>query len=258
MGAKVLEGKAAIITGAAQGMAWATAKLFADEGAKVFILDMNPAGAEKAKELCDAGFWARFQTCDVSDSKQVKAAVDRAAEEMGKIDILVNNAGIVDTLGCAEVDEEVFDKVIAVNLKGVFLTMKYTIPYMISNGGGSVVNISSVSSVIFRSAGIGDAYAASKGGVNSLTASAAVKYAKYHIRCNCVLPGAIRTPATEEAFKEWDPRVPLRRVGEPEDIASVSLFLASDASAFITAASIPAAGGAHAAQAPRKRKNSQH
>ena len=253
MNSKILAGKTAIITGTASGIGKTTAQLFAQKGAKVILLDITAMGEQVAAALREEGCWAKFKLCDVCKAELVKEAVEFAIAETGQLDILVNVAGIVDTLGSAETDEEVFDRVISVNLKGVFLTMKYSIPHMMEKGG-SIVNVSSVSSIIFRSSGIGDAYSASKGGVNALTNSAAIKYSKYGIRCNAILPGAIETPMNTEAYKEWDPRVPIRRLGKPEDIANAALFLASDASSFITAVGIPVAGGAQAAQAKSKRR----
>jgi NAD(P)-dependent dehydrogenase (short-subunit alcohol dehydrogenase family) len=254
MEAKLLDGKTALISGAASGIGEEIGRLFAREGAKVVLFDVTPSGERIVEELKVKGLEAYFKTCDVTKANQVKAVVDFAVAETGKLDVLVNVAGILDFKGITETEEDVWDRVVAVNLKGVFLTMKNAIPYMLKNGG-SIVNVSSISSVIFRSVGIGDAYSASKAGVNGLTNSVAVKYAKYGIRCNAIMPGAIETPMTKEGLSEWDPRVPLRRVGQPEDVAHMALFLASDYSSFLTAANIPLAGGAHAAQAPSKKRS---
>ena len=170
--------------------------------------------------------------------------------QTGKLDILVNVAGIADRAGIADETIEEIDRVIDLNLKGTMYMMKYAIPYMIENGGGSIVNIGSLSAVLHRSSDAGAAYSASKGAVNVLTSSEAIKYAKYKIRINSIQPGPTRTPMNEEVYKHWMPRVPLRRLGEPEDMAYAALFLASDYAGFITAASLPVTGGAHMAQAP--------
>jgi NAD(P)-dependent dehydrogenase (short-subunit alcohol dehydrogenase family) len=250
---QILQGKTAIITGAASGIALRTSRLFASEGAKVIMLDMSPKGEERAEELRNEGLWARFKTCDISDPESAKEAVDFAKNEAGKIDILINVAGIANRAGVAEETIEEINHVIDVNLKGTMFMMKYVIPYMKENGGGSIVNIGSLSAVLHRSSDAGAAYSASKGGVNVLTSSEAIKYAKYGIRINSIQPGPTLTPMNEEVYKHWMPRVPLRRLGRPEDMAYTALFLASDYSSFITAASIPVTGGAHMAQAPSKK-----
>lgn len=249
-----LGGRTAVITGAASGIGMEIARTFAKEGAKVVMLDITPNGDEIAASFRLEGYWAEYAVCDVSCSEQVKKAMEIAISKTGKIDILVNCAGIADRLDVVETPEEVWDKVISINLKGVFLTMKYAIPHMLTGGGGSIVNISSLSAVSHRSSGIGDAYAASKGGVNSLTRSVAVKFARHGIRANMILPGTIVTPMNIKAYEEWDPRVPLGRLGEPSEVAQAALFLASDEASFITATPIMVDGGSHAALAPSRRR----
>jgi len=251
--AQVLAGKTAIVTGAGSGIGLAIAKLFAAEGANVIMLDINPKSGEIAASMKKEGLNVQFKVCNVSDPVSVEEAVQFAIDTTKKVDVLVNVAGIADRLGIAETSLEDIDKVLNINLKGTMYTMKYTIPHMITNGGGSIVNIGSLSALLYRSSDAGDVYSASKGGINTLTNSAAIKYAKYHIRINSMQPGPTLTPMNEEVYKHWMPRVPLRRLGLPEDMAQTALFLASDASSFITAVSIPVTGGAHAAQAPSKK-----
>jgi len=253
METKLLENKTAIVSGAASGIGEEISRLFASEGAKVILIDVAPNGEKIASELRQKGYWAQFKICDVTNSAHVKEIADFAIEKTQKIDVLVNAAGIVDFNGITDTKEEDWDRVIAINLKGVFLTMKCAIPHMMERGG-SIINVSSISSVIFRSSNIGDAYSASKAGVNGLTNSVAIKYAKYGIRCNSIMPGAIETPMTKESLLEWNPMVPLRRIGQPQDVAYMALFLASDYSSFVTATNIPLAGGAHAAQVPSKKR----
>jgi len=249
-----LTGKTAVITGAASGIGEEVARVFAREGAKIIVADLDPRGKTVAASLSADGWWAEFQQCNVTDAKQVEETMAFAVRETGRLDILVGCAGIADRDSVVDTPEEVWEKVIGINLKGVFLTMKHAIPHMLAAGGGAIVNIGSLSAIMHRSAGIGDAYAASKGGVTSLTNSVAIKYARQGIRANSILPGPIITPMNAGAYEEWEPRVPLGRLGETRDIAEAALFLASDESRFITAMPLIVDGGVHAATAPSKRK----
>ena len=252
-----ISGRTAVITGSASGIGEVVARVFAKEGARVILTDVDPKGETVAASIREGGDWAKFQLCNVTQADQVREAMEVAVRESGRLDILVGCAGIVDQLGVVDTPEEVWDRVIAINLKGVFLTMKYAIPHMLATGGGSIVNIGSLSAIMHRSAGIGDAYSASKGGVQSLTNSVAIKYASHGIRANTILPGPIVTPMNARAFDEWEPRVPLRRLGTPADIAQAALFLASDEAGFITAMPLAVDGGVHAAVAPSRRKAAQ-
>lgn len=251
-----INGKTAVITGSASGIGEVVARVFAKEGARVILADVNTRGQAVAASIQEEGYWAKFQSCDVTKSDQVREAMEVAVRETGRLDILVGCAGIVDQLSVVDTPEEMWDRVMTINLKGVFLTMKYAIPHMLITGGGSIVNIGSLSAIMHRSAGIGDAYSASKGGVNSLTNSVAIKFASQGIRANTILPGPIVTPMNKKAFEEWEPRVPLKRLGNPSDIAQAALFLASDEASFITAMPITVDGGVHAAAAPSRRKQS--
>ena len=243
---KRLEGKTAIVTGGAQGIGFAGAKLFAAEGARVIIADINAEKGEKAA----AEIGATFVRCDVSKAADVENAVKVA----GTVDVLYNNAGIFwagHDNKVTEIAEADWDRVIAINLKSVFLFTKYAIPTMIASGrGGSIVNTGSSAAQI----GIPDcdAYTATKGAIMQLTKSLAAEYGRYKIRTNAISPAAIMTPMMRQSNPEnstFDEerflklRTPLRRYGTPEEIAKVALFLASDESSYLNGAIIVADGG---------------
>ncbi|QJI37879.1 SDR family oxidoreductase [Pseudomonas sp. ADAK13] len=244
-----LQDKVALITGAGAGIGEATAKLFVAEGAKVIVADRN---IEQALAVAQAlGSQAFAVQADVSDAAQVKAMVEKAVAHFGGIDILVNNAGF-GTLGTVvTVDEQTWDEVINVNLKGVFLCSKYAIPEIIRRGGGAVVNLASTISVV----GIKDraAYVAAKGGVAALTRAMALDHALEGVRVNSVAPGVIASSYYDKIFetvpdpvafkKGLEARSPLNKMGEPIDIANVILFLASQDSSFATGAMFTVDGG---------------
>ena len=245
-----LQGKVAIITGAASGIGKATAELFAAQGATLVLADWHgEAGAVLTDALQKQGAEAVFVQVDVSKTEDVKRMVRTAVEQYGRVDVIFNNAGIEgEQAPTAEATEENFDRVIDVNLKGVFLGMKYGIRQMLQNGGGVVVNNASVAGLV-GFAGI-PAYCAAKGGVVQLTKAAAMEYAAQNIRVNCVCPGVIMTPMIErftagnpeamDALKEMEP---IGRLGTPEEIAQAVMFLASDAGSFVTGAAMPVDGG---------------
>lgn len=233
-----LEGKVAIITGAAQGMGAAHARRFVAEGAKVVITDINrDAGEALASELGDA---AMFHALDVTDDASWATVVSAAKAQFGSVTALVNNAGILGPgRPCAELDEADFLKVCAINQTAVFLGAKHVIPSMIQAGGGSIVNISSISGIVAIYGTPNVAYAASKFAVRGITKQVAIEYGKQGIRANSVHPGYIRTPMmtaalNDEQIKVASGSVPIGRVGEVEDVSNLVVFLASDESTFIT------------------------
>lgn len=233
-----LEGKVAIITGAAQGMGAAHARRFVAEGAKVVITDINrDAGEALASEL---GERAMFHALDVADDASWAAVVAAGKEQFGPVTVLVNNAGILGPgKPCAELDEADFLKVCAINQTAVFLGAKHVIPSMIEAGGGSIVNISSISGIVAIYGTPNVAYAASKFAVRGITKQVAIEYGKQGIRANSVHPGYIRTPMMTAALDDEQitiasGSVPIGRVGEVEDVSNLVVFLASDESTFIT------------------------
>ena len=243
---KRLEGKTAIVTGGAQGIGFEGAKLFANEGARVIIADINAEKGEKAA----AEIGATFVKCDVSKAADVENVVRMA----GTVDVLYNNAGIFWTGHdgkITDIAEADWDRVIAINLKSVYLFTKYAIPTMIASGrGGSIINTGSSAAQI----GIPDcdAYTATKGAIVQLTKSLAAEYGRYKIRTNAISPAAIMTPMMRQSNPEnssFDEerflklRTPLRRYGTPEEIAMVALFLASDEASYLNGAIIVADGG---------------
>jgi len=247
-----LDDKAALITGAGSGIGRATALLFAKEGAKVVVADSAPHGGEETVDMIvKAGGQAIFAQVDVSRAEDVERMVNTMVDAYGKIDILYNNAGILgQTALTADTKEEDWDRVIITNLKGVFLGCKYVIPIMIEQGGGVVVNTAS-GAALFGSPGI-PAYGASKGGVAQLTKTMALEYGKHNIRVNAICPGAIETPMSQARLDDPEhrqamiERVPLGKIGRPEDIAEAALYLASDASSYVTGVALPVDGGVSA------------
>lgn len=238
-----LEGKVAVVTGAGSGMGRAMVKLFCEQGARVVAADVSGAQDGLAAEIGEACVAIH---ADVSKSADVRAMLDLAVEQFDRLDVLCNNAGIQGPIAdTADYDEDVFDQVIAVNLRGVFLGMKYAIPAMLANGGGSIVNTSSMAALVAFT-GL-PAYTASKGGVAMLTKLTAAEYAARGVRVNAILPGAIDTGMTRGMPKAYiDGAVAatlMGRIGQPVEIANLALFLASDESSFMTGTLIPVDGG---------------
>jgi NAD(P)-dependent dehydrogenase (short-subunit alcohol dehydrogenase family) len=249
----ILSDRSAIITGGASGIGKATAILFATEGSRVLIADLNLAGAEEvAAGIRSSGGEALACRTDVAEEPDVKAMVALAVDKFGGVDILHNNAGAVgpDVLGrdsdVISMDVDVWDKTMAVNVRGVMLGCKYAVPPMLERGRGSIVNASSVSAL----AGSGGrfAYGTSKGALISLTKYVATAYGQRGVRCNALAPGLIMTPATvrnlpPDQFAVYEQNVLAARLGQPEDIAQAVLFLASDASVYINGQTISVDGG---------------
>lgn len=243
----------AVITGGASGMGRATAALFAREGAKVVVGDRDvEAGAALEAEVRAAGGELAFQGCDVSVEADVAALVGLAETRYGKLDTIFNNAGIEQPVTPSDqVTEALFERVIDVNLKGTFFGCKHAIPALLRNGGGTIVNNSSVSA--FANVGGNLSYAASKGGIMSMTRVIAIEYAKRGIRCNAINPGVIDTGMNRrnlelaedrEAMEQrWRDITPLGRMGTGDEIGEAVLFLASSQSSFVTGIGLVIDGG---------------
>ena len=258
---KRLKDKVAIVTGAGSvGPGWgngkATAVLFARNGAKVYAVDINLDAAKETKRIIESeGGNCIVQWVDVTKAGEVKAMIEQCLETYGRIDILHNNVGIVEMGGPVELSEENWDRVINVNLKSMFLTCKFCIPYMEKQGGGSIINISSIASIRYTGYP-SSSYNASKGAINQLTQNIAIQYAEKGIRANCILPGLMNTPMIveplkgaygennlEEMIKIRDEQCPTKKMGDAWDVAYAALFLASDESKYITGSQLVVDGG---------------
>jgi len=248
----VLSGKIALITGGASGIGRATALLFAREGAAVVIADMDEsAGESVAAETSEAGGKAIFQRTDVALRHDCDRLVQRAVSEFGAIHVLFNNAGIIRRASALELSEEDWDRVMAVNLKSIFLLSRLVVPIMINNGGGAVINMASGWGLAGGARAA--AYCASKGAVVLMTKAMAVDHGRQRVRVNCLCPGdtdtgMLRNEAAQlgeatNRFLSESARRPLGRLGKPEEIARAALFLASDASSFMTGAALVVDGG---------------
>ena len=252
-----LGGKVALVTGGSSGIGRVSALAFASEGARVTIADVNVEGGEETVGMIkETGGEAMFVKADVSKAADVEALIERVVERYGRLDCAFNNAG-VDNLHfpVGELLEEEWDRVIDINLKGVMLCMRYEIPQMLINGGGAIVNASSVAGLIGTP--MSPSYTTSKHGVVGLTRSAALDYARRGIRVNAVCPGVIKTPIVEAYLKETPEaeaqlatQSAMGRMGEPEEIAAAVLWLCSDASSFVTGQALAVDGGWTAGTAP--------
>lgn len=245
-----LQGQVALVTGAGSGIGRASALTFAREGAKVVVVDVVPKGGEETVRLIkESGGEAIFVKTDVTKSAEVKAMVDKAVATFGRLDCAHNNAGIETFLKLThELSEEEWDKVMNVNLKGVWLCLKYEIPQMLKQGKGAIVNTASVAGLRGREKRAD--YVTSKHGVVGLTKVAALDYARSGIRINAVCPGLVRTALVERIFAnspqteaESATRVPIGRLGKPEEIAQAVVWLCSDAASFITGNAMAVDGG---------------
>ncbi len=246
-----LRGKVALVTGAASGIGKATSILFAREGASVVLVDIREEGRAVAEDLVKGGGRARFIRADVTKASECAGAVEEAVRSFGRLDILFNNAGIVRRASVIDTTEEDWDRVMAVNVKSVFLMSKAAFPSMARGGGGAIVNTGSGWGLVGgRNAA---SYCASKGAVVNLTRAMALDHAPQNIRVNCVCPGDTDTPMLREearqlgedtaSFLKGSAQRPLGRMGRPEEIAQAVLFLASDASSFVTGSVLVVDGG---------------
>ncbi len=245
-----LEGKVALVTGGGSGIGRASSLAFAREGAKVVVADvMVEGGEETVRMIMETGGEAIFARTDVSKASDVEAMVNCTISTYGRLDCAVNNAGIEGIMAMtADCTEENWDRIIAINLKGVWLCMKYEIPEMLKQGGGAIVNTASVAALVgFQGL---PAYCASKGGIVALTRAAALEYAKAGIRINAVCPGVIRTPMVErvtggkpEAEAQYTALEPIGRMGAPEEIAEAVVWLCSDGASFVTGHPMVVDGG---------------
>jgi NAD(P)-dependent dehydrogenase (short-subunit alcohol dehydrogenase family) len=247
-----LAGKRALITGGASGIGRATALLFAREGAAVAVADLDQAGGEQVVQTIeDAGGRATFLRCDVAQAQDCQRTVRLTVDELGGLDVLFNNAGIIRRANVLDTSEEEWDRVMAVNVKSIFLLSKHAIPVMTRAGGGVIINTGSGWGLVGGRDAV--SYCASKGAVVNMTRAMALDHGEQNIRVNCICPGDTDTPMLREEARqlgESDTRFlldaaqrPLRRIGRPDDIAQAALYLASDASAFVTGTTLVVDGG---------------
>ncbi|PYQ47907.1 MAG: short-chain dehydrogenase [Acidobacteria bacterium] len=249
-----LTDKIAAVTGGGSGIGEAIALLFARQGAQVAVVDVDEEAARRtADRITSAGGQARALRADVTDRASVHAAFVNIDADLGRLDVLVNNAGIAHVGTVETTPEEDFDRVYRVNVKGVYLCTQAALPLMLRGGGGVIVNMASIASLI----GIPDrfAYSMTKGAVLTMTRSIAVDYMKKNVRCNCICPARVHTPFVDgylavnypgreqEVFDQLSAYQPLGRMGTPEEVAQLALYLCSDEAAFITGQAFPIDGG---------------
>ena len=247
-----LTGKRALITGGASGIGRATALLFAREGAAVAVVDLDEVGGQAVvREIANNGGQAIFVRCDVSQATDCQHAVQQTVDKLGGLDILFNNTGIIRRATVLDTTEEEWDRVMAVNVKSIFLLSKYAVPVMEKAGGGVIINTASGWGLVGGRKAV--SYCASKGAVVNMTRAMALDHGEQNIRVNCICPGDTDTPMlrneakqlgdSEEDFLTKAADRPLQRIGRPEEIAQAVLYLASDASSFVTGATLVVDGG---------------
>jgi NAD(P)-dependent dehydrogenase (short-subunit alcohol dehydrogenase family) len=258
-----LKDKSAIVVGAGSiGPGWgngkATAVAFAREGAKVLCVDVNlEAALETTGLIAEEGGTAKAHRADATNADNIAAMVDACRTAYGRIDVLHNNVGILEVGGIVQISEAEWDRVFATNLKSVFLTMKHVIPLMVAQGGGSIINVSSIASIRYTGVPYA-AYYASKAALNHLTRTTAVEYAANKVRVNAILPGLMQTPMVEKSagliseygggdveamWRAFASKVPMGRAGDAWDVARAAVFLASDESRYITGIELVVDGG---------------
>lgn len=249
-----LSGKVAVVTGGGSGIGRAIASVFARQGARLVVLDLDERAAlEAAAEMTAAGGSARAAACDVADGARVRSTFDGIVRDHGRLDILVNNAGIAHVGTIEQTPEDDFDRLYRVNVKGVYLCSQAAVPVMVRQGGGVILNMASIVSLI----GVPErfAYSMSKGAVLTMTKSVAVDYVKQNVRCNCICPARIRTPFVdgfvarnfagreEQVLRQLAEYQPLGRMGTPDEVAYLALYLCSDEASFVTGQAYPLDGG---------------
>ena len=248
-----LDNKTAVVTGGGSGIGRAISLVFAQQGARVFIFDIDETGAqETAGMITNAGGYGLFKKCSVAVKEEVEAAVQAVVDVTGGLDIVVNNAGIAHVGNAETTMPADFERLLSVNVKGVYHLLQVALPYL-KKGGGSIVNMASVAA----SVGISDrfAYSMTKGAVVGMTLSVAKDYLAYNIRCNCISPGRVHTPFVDgflkkaypgqeaEMFEKLSKSQPIGRMGTPEEIAHLALYLCSNEATFITGCDYPIDGG---------------
>ena len=247
-----LDGKVAVLTGAASGIGLGTARRLAEAGASVALLDIDKQkGSEAEAVLKKDGYDAKFYTCDVRSAADCKRVAEEIVGDFKKIDILFNNAGVAIRKNAVDIEEDEWDLALDVMLKGVYMLSKYVIPHMIAGGGGSIVNTGSGWSL--KGGPDAVSYCAAKGGVLNLTRAMAIDHGKHNIRVNCVCPGDVDTPLLRgecrqlgedmDEFMEEAADRPIQRVGTPEDVGNAVLFFASDLSTWVTGTHLVVDGG---------------
>ncbi len=243
---KKLEGKVAVVTGATSGIGEACARMFAENGAKVALVGRNQEkGLEIEQSIKAAGGTAKFIPCDVSDEEEVKAMIGTTVQEFGTIDILFNNAGVMlPSMEIERMPVEEWRKTFDINITGYFLMTRYAKPYLLKRKG-VILNNASIAGLQHYAAGRSYAYSASKAAVIQFSHQMAKNYGEEGVRVNCICPGIIQTPILHGRDpKIYEERIPLGRVGTPDDVAKVALFLVSDEAAYLTGVVLPVDGGA--------------
>ncbi len=249
-----LNGKVAVVTGGGSGIGRAISDVFSRQGAHVVVLDLDAhAASAAAAAIAAGGGSAESAACDVSDAAAVKATFDRVVGRAGRLDILVNNAGIAHVGNIERTPEDELDRLYRVNVKGVYLCSQAAVPVMVRQGGGAILNMASIVAFI----GVADrfAYSMTKGAVLTMTKSVAVDYVKQNVRCNCICPARVHTPFVDgfvrknypgrerEVLQELSAYQPMGRMGTPEEVAYLALYLCSDEAAFVTGQAYPLDGG---------------
>jgi NAD(P)-dependent dehydrogenase (short-subunit alcohol dehydrogenase family) len=245
--------KVALVTGAGSGIGAAIAALFARQGARVVILDVNDSGETTAATIVSAGGDAIARRCNIADADEVARTFRDVAAELGRLDILVNNAGIAHVGTIEQTTPEDLDRLYAVNVRGLFLCSRVAVGIMLPQGGGVILNMASIASLV----GVPErfAYSMTKGAVHTMTMSIAIDYVKRGIRCNCICPARVQTPFVDgylrqnypgredEMRRTLEAYQPIGRMGTPEEVAALALYLCSDEAAFVTGQAYPIDGG---------------